>query len=163
MTTRLIDVLTEDEKVLDRRVIAMKDLLVSVNTRVSEARQEHERVCKRIERDKKAHEVLILELKGLGAMKVSHGVRTSSKDAKEEYKARKPDRYDVSVMEVPNHQRGGTITFFVKMYWGNQARILYEGTTWEAARALAQKIADLTGQGDFPCHRVPAKKNLFDI
>jgi len=162
MPSRLIDVLTGDEKVLDRRVTAAKDLLAGVEQRVADAKKEHERTCASITRDKKAVEVLTKELQGLGAMKMAHGVRTNPLEAEKEYTIRKPDRYDVSIMEVPNHQRQGTLTFFVKMYWGNRCRILWEGRDGALAVVIAHNVAQLTGQDDVKHHRIPSKKNLFD-
>lgn len=159
MVARMIDVLSDQEKVLERRVFAAKELLASVNQRVADARKEHEKICKNVAKDKKARDILTKELKALNEIKVNYNMRANPDLAKEEYKVRKPDRYDVQVMRVYHHGENRNI-FYVKMYWGNVCRMIYEGPDGDMARDIARKIACLTGQDTVHNLKVASKKDL---
>ncbi len=161
MVARIIDVLTDKEHELTTMVSAAQRNLLSINNQVKSAIDDHTIICVNITRDKKARDVLAQELHDLGERVATRKSRTDPDAAEEAYKVLKPYRYDIVVYQVPNRATGGSATHYVKMWWGNVAKVIYEGHDVNRADRLAQKITDLTGRESYRTCIVKSKKDIW--
>ncbi len=160
MVARLIDVLTDQERNVKARLGAVHVELDTANGLLEQVLEKHEKMLIHINRDREARDALRKELENLGSLVNNTRARTDPKLAEEIYEASKPDRYDVELFQIPSLTRNGMLKLYVKMWWGNTAKILYEGNDYETATRLAQKISDLTGKGTFAHREVDSKKDI---
>ncbi len=159
MNRRLIDVLNDQEKEVTLQICAARDSLDRVTEAFAKSTAEHELVCKGIIRDKKAAAALAQELIDLDERLTQRKNRMNPDAAEEAYRVLKPNRYDVELIQV-RHQRNDTLTYYVKMWWGNRYRVIYESNDETMARSVAIKITDLTGRENFVHREVDSKKDI---
>ena len=174
---RYIDVLTKEEKKVERRSkVALGELgaVMAEVDRVKKegeaARRANDNLAKKIENLKGERRKLDGEIVNL--TQAADGIRRSHKrdpdlaeammstSAEDLYASMKPDKYGVAVYHVKN---ANFDRWFLKMRWGNNARIIAEGTE-EAVCKIASDIIKLThGPGaTIRAIRVTDKKALWD-
>ena len=160
MAGRLLDVLNDEEKDLTARIAVAKSELEVVGEQLA---ADARRLAK-IKRDQTAEKAGIEDLQKqaheLGIKIEAAGVRHDHEKATEAYQVQKPDRYDVEVYQVANGKRNGAVRYYVKMWWGNRTKIIYEGVD-DMAHTIARNVADLTGQKQLNTHAVESKKDIW--
>ncbi len=174
---RYIDVLTREEKKVERRSKKALGELGAVMAEVDRVKKKGEAVrrvndglAKNIETLKGTRRKLDGEIVQL--TEAADGIRQSHKrdpdlaeamkstSAEDLYASMKPDKYGVAVYHVKN---ANFDRWFLKMRWGNNARIIAEGTE-EVVCKIASDIIKLTHRPDATIRaiRVTDKKALFD-
>lgn len=160
MAGRLLDVLNDEEKDLTARIVVVKSELDAVEEQLAAGARRMAKIGREEKAEKAGIEDLQKQARELGVKIEAAVVRHDHAKATEAYEVQKPDRYDVEVYEVTNVKRNGAVRFYVKMWWGNRAKIIYEGGN-DIAHTFARSIADLTGQKQINTHAVSSKKDIW--
>lgn len=157
MAGRLLDVLNDEEKDLQGRVATARSELDAVEEQLAASARQLGKATKELTDLKD-------ECKEVGARIEAAVSRGNPEAAEKAYQANKPDRYDVTVYFLKPQNRGGgkkRVTGYVKMYWGNRVKIIFEGDPG-MAETVAQKVLDLTGQSKLKVVEVNSKQAIWD-
>lgn len=153
MAGRLIDVLGSDERELQSQVMALEARVVAMNEELRYAEG----------RKSEVHAVVTKLKEEAEELQVQAAVRGDAEAAKQAYSVQKPERFDVVVYRLrpPKHGRTEKTTVgFVKMWWGNRSKIIYEGAP-AMAEVIGQKVVDLTSQRALRVTDIDTKQALF--